>query len=78
MMSSDDILLRAFENSAGHMANLDAVRIIVEGLAGHGQSIEDIIQSLEREMEEAEVTLRTDLRILINETQHLVRRMTST
>ncbi|MHA1924409.1 MAG: hypothetical protein ACXABV_02470 [Candidatus Thorarchaeota archaeon] len=77
MMSSDDILLRAFENSAGHMANLDAVRIIVEGLAGHGHSIEDIIQSLEREMEEAEVTLRTDLRILINETQHLVRRMTS-
>jgi len=77
MMISDDILLRAFENSAGHMANLDSVRAIVEGLTGHGHSLEDVIQSLEREMEEAEVTLRTDLRILINETQHLVRRMTS-
>ncbi len=77
MMSSDDLILRAFENSAGHMANLDSVRSIVEGLVGHGHSLEDIFQSLEREMEEAEVTLRTDLRILINETRHLVRRKTS-
>lgn len=77
MMSSDDLFLRAFENSAGHMANLDSVRSIVEGLIGHGHSLEYIIQSLEREMEEAEVTLRTDLRILINEARHLVRRMTS-
>ncbi|MHA2065704.1 MAG: hypothetical protein ACXABY_15110 [Candidatus Thorarchaeota archaeon] len=77
MMSSDDLILRAFENSAGHMANLDAIRSIVEGLTGHGHSLEDIIQSLEREMEEVEVTLRTDLRILINETNHLVRRKTS-
>ena len=77
MMSSDDLILRAFENSAGHMANLDSVRSIVEGLVGHGHSLEDIIQSLEREMGEAEVTLRTDLRILINETRHLVRRKTS-
>ena len=78
MMSSDDLFFRAFENSAGHMANLDAVRSIVERLAGQGHSLDDIIQLLEREMEEAEVTLRTDLRILINETQHLVRRKTST
>lgn len=76
-MSSDDLFLRAFENSAGHMANLDSVRSIVEGLIGHSHSLERIIQSLEREMDEAEVTLRTDLRILINETRHLVRRMTS-
>jgi hypothetical protein len=76
-MRSDDLLLRAFENSAGHMANLDSVRSIVEGLIGHGHSLEGIIQSLEREMEEAEVTLRTDLRILINEARHLVRRMTT-
>jgi hypothetical protein len=78
MMSSDDLFLRAFENSAGHLANLDVVRSIVEGLTGHGHSLEDIIQILEREMEGAEVTLQTDLRILINETQHLVRRKTST
>ena len=78
MMSSDDLFLRAFENSAGHMANLDAVRSIVERLTGHSHSLDDIIQLLEREMEGAEVTLQTDLRILINETQHLVRRKTST
>ncbi|MHA2142035.1 MAG: hypothetical protein ACXADC_03065 [Candidatus Thorarchaeota archaeon] len=77
MMSADDLILRAFENSAGHMANLDAIRSIVEGLAGQDHSLEDILKSLEREMEEAEVTLRTDLRILINEVRHLVRRKTS-
>ena len=78
MMSSDDLFLRAFENSAGHMANLDSVKSIVQGITGHGHSIDDIIQILEHEIEKAEVTLRTDLRILINETQHLVRRKTST
>lgn len=77
MMSSDNLVLRAFENSAGHMANLDAMKSIVERLAGHGHSFDDIIQILEREMDEAEVTLQTDLRILINEMRHLVRRKTS-
>ena len=46
MMSSDDLFLRAFENSAGHMANLDTVRSIVERLTGHGHSLDEIIQIL--------------------------------
>ena len=77
MMSSDELLLHAFENSAGHLANLEIIRTMVEGLTGHSLSIDDIIQDLEREMEEAEVTVRTDLRILINEIRHLMRRKTS-
>lgn len=77
MMSSDELLLHAFEASAGHLANLDVIRSIVDGLTGHGLSLDNIIQEIEREMDVAEVTVRTDLRILINEIRHLMRRKTS-
>ncbi|MFW9846468.1 MAG: hypothetical protein ACFFD6_06960 [Candidatus Thorarchaeota archaeon] len=77
MMSSDELLLHAFENSAGHLANLDIVRSIVDGLTGNRLSLDDIIRNLEGEINEAEVTVKTDLRILINEIRHLMRRMTS-
>lgn len=77
MMSSDELLLHAFENSAGHLANLDIVRSIVDGLTGNRLSLDDIIRNLEGEIHEAEVTVKTDLRILINEIRHLMRRMTS-
>ncbi|MHA2378601.1 MAG: hypothetical protein ACXADO_01285 [Candidatus Thorarchaeota archaeon] len=72
-MSSDEILLLAFENIAGHLANLDSLRSIVHELTGHGYTIDGSIHMLEGKMEEAEVTLRTDLRILINEIRHLMR-----
>jgi hypothetical protein len=72
-MSSDEILHLAFENIAGHLANLDSIRSLVEELAGHGHSIDEAIQTLERRVEDAEVTLRTDLRILINEIRHVMR-----
>ncbi|MFX1415869.1 MAG: hypothetical protein ACFFC0_03605 [Promethearchaeota archaeon] len=72
-MSSDEILHLAFENIAGHLANLDSIRSLVQELAGHGHSIDEAIQTLVGMMEEAEVTLRTDLRILINEIRHLMR-----
>jgi hypothetical protein len=72
-MSSDEILHLAFENIAGHLANLDSIRSLVEELPGHGHSIDEAIQTLERRVEDAEVTLRTDLRILINEIRHVMR-----
>ncbi|UCH03572.1 MAG: hypothetical protein JSW05_08195 [Candidatus Thorarchaeota archaeon] len=72
-MSSDEILLLAFENVAGHLANLDSIRSLVQKLTGHGHTTDKVIQMLEGKMEEAEVTLRTDLRILINEIRHVTR-----
>ncbi len=72
-MSSDEILLLAFESIAGHLANLDSIRSIVQELTGHGHTNDEAIQMLEGKMEEAEVTLRTDLRILINEIRHVIR-----
>jgi hypothetical protein len=72
-MSSDEILLLAFENIAGHLANLDSIRSLVQEITGHGHTIDETTQMLEGKMEEAEVTLRTDLRILINEIRHVIR-----
>ncbi|MFX1264899.1 MAG: hypothetical protein ACFFCK_09670 [Promethearchaeota archaeon] len=72
-MSSDEILLLSFENIAGHLANLGSMRSLVKELTGHGHTIDEAVQVLEGKMEEAEVTLRTDLRILINEIRHVMR-----
>ncbi len=72
-MSSDELLLHAFENIGGHLANLGSVRSIVQEIKGHGHSSDELIRLLEERMEETEVTLRTDLRILINEIRHLMR-----
>ncbi|MHA2150940.1 MAG: hypothetical protein ACXAAQ_02975 [Candidatus Thorarchaeota archaeon] len=65
------ILRTAFEKVAPHISNLDDVRSIVDELEKKTDSIDSIIQKLEEGMEGAEVTLRTDIRILINECRHL-------
>ena len=67
------ILRTAFEIAAPHISNLDEVRFIVDELEKKVDSIDSIIRELEVRMEEAEVTLRTDIRILINECRHLKR-----
>ncbi|MDH4213245.1 MAG: hypothetical protein ACFFCT_07335 [Candidatus Odinarchaeota archaeon] len=74
---TDSILKTAFENIATHVSNLDSVRELIEDLDNQNESIDHIISMLERRSEEAEVTLRTDIRILINECLHLMRKMTN-
>ena len=72
-MTSDEMLHLAFERIAGHLANLDSIRSLVQEITGQSHSIDETIQTLEGKMEEAEVTRRTDLRILINEIRHVMR-----
>jgi hypothetical protein len=67
------ILRTAFERVAPHISNLDKVRAIVDELEKKADSLDSIIHDLEGRMEEAEVTFRTDIRILINECRHLKR-----
>ena len=74
---TDSILKTAFENIATHVSNLDSIRELIEDLDNQNESIDHIISMLERRSEEAEVTLRTDIRILINECRHLMRKMTN-
>ena len=71
------VLRTAFENVAGHFSNLETMTELVEEIGKDTDSLERIIKVLEKKCENAEVTLRTDIRILINECRHLQSRMTS-
>jgi len=69
------LLMRtAFERIAGHMANLDRIRGVVERAIQSASSLEEAIGLLRRELVGEDVTLMTDIRILINEIEHMVRR----
>lgn len=73
---TDSVLKTAFENIATHISNIDSVRELIEELENQEKPIEFIITVLEKKSQEAEVTLKTDIRILINECRHLMRKMT--
>jgi hypothetical protein len=66
------ILRTAFEKVAQHISNLDGIKALVDELE-KVESLDSIIRELEARMEDAEVTFRTDIRILINECRHLKR-----
>jgi len=67
---TSSILRTAFERVASHISNLDDVKSLVDELENM-DSLDTIITELETRMEEAEVTFRTDIRILINECRHI-------
>lgn len=76
-MNVDTILKLSFENVAGHISNLDIVRVLVDEISGECESLQDVISMLESKMSDAEVTLVTDIRILINEIHHRTREKSS-
>ena len=71
------VIRTAFDNIASHISNIDTIRDLVDRLESEDLSIDVVIETLQKEIEEAEVTLRTDIRILINECRHLKSRMNS-
>ena len=73
---SSSILRVAFEKVAAHISNLDAVKILVDEIEKKTDSLESVLKELETSLEDAEVTFRTDIRILINECRHLGDRTT--
>ena len=76
-MNVGTILQLSFENVAGHISNLDTVRILVDEMSGECGSIQEAVSILEAKMADAEVTLVTDIRILINEIHHRTREKSS-
>ncbi len=74
---TNSVLRTAFENIAGHLSNLEVMKELVEEIEKHNDSTENTIKALEEKCENTEITLRTDIRILINECQHLQSRMAS-
>ncbi|MFW9926735.1 MAG: hypothetical protein ACFFDM_08220 [Candidatus Thorarchaeota archaeon] len=65
------ILRIAFERVATHISNLDDIKELVNEIEKKTDSVDSIIRELELRLEDAEVTFRTDIRILINECRHL-------
>ena len=70
------ILRTAFEKVAPHISNLEEVKELVDEVDKASDSLESVLTNLESKLENAEVTLRTDIRILINECRHLGGRTT--
>ncbi len=67
----ESVIRTAFDNIVSHISNMDEIRTLVEKLESENLSTSAIIDYLQREIEDAEVTLRTDIRILINECRHV-------
>ena len=67
----------AFETVAQHLCNLDEISGVVTRIESETDSLEDAVRELEVLLEETEMTLRTDIRILINECRHMMNRKTT-
>ena len=72
---NSSIIRTAFENVASHISNLEIIKKLVDTLDSENLSSAEVIERLQEEIENAEVTLRTDIRILINECRHQESRM---
>ena len=73
---SGSILQTAFEKVAPHISNLETIKELVVEIEKKTDSLESVLNELESRLEDAEVTLKTDIRILINECRHLGDRTT--
>ncbi|MHA1904900.1 MAG: hypothetical protein ACXADL_11100 [Candidatus Thorarchaeota archaeon] len=73
-MKIGSILELAFQNVAPHIVNLELLQSLVKETTNTTESIDDVIVILESKMEGQEVTAKTDIRILINEVRHLLKR----
>jgi hypothetical protein len=71
------VIRTAFENIASHISNIDSIRSLVDELESENLTTDAVIDFLHNKLEDAEVTLRTDIRILINECRHLESRKKS-
>ncbi len=72
-----EIIRSAFDNVAAHISNLAALQMTVDEFVTECVSIDGVVRDLESKMDDVEITLRTDMRILINEIQHLKERKSS-
>jgi hypothetical protein len=73
---TNSILRTAFENVAPHISNLDEIKTLIDEVDEKTDSLEMVLGELESKLDDAEVTLKTDIRILINECRHLGGRKT--
>ena len=66
-----ELLRQSFENVGAYINHLDEIRDIIRRVETTADSTSRVLELLESELLNAEITLRTDIRILINEFKHL-------
>ena len=66
-------LRNSFENVAPYITNLDTIASLIQLLTNEVDSLRTCMTVLEKKMGSADTTLRTDIQILINEIQHVLR-----
>jgi len=71
-IKNDEILQLAYENVASHVSNFDKVQTIVDELKRDSLSVDECVSELSKISKEGDITFRTDIKILLNETRHLV------
>jgi hypothetical protein len=69
---SHSIIRVAFQRVAPHASNIQRLREITEVIAGNSEAPEEIVARLRSIMVHEDITVRTDIRILINEIRHIV------
>lgn len=65
-------LRNAFENVAPYITNLDTIALIIQQLISDVDSLRACLIILEKSLGDTDVTLRTDIQILINEILHVL------
>ncbi len=73
-MALVSLVQSAFKNIAAHITNLSQVRDIIDDVLSSCSDIDNALQRLEVKRDDAEITLRTDIQILINEILSLRRK----
>ena len=66
-----ELLRQSFENVGAYINHLDEIRDTIRRVESTADSTDRVLELLESELLNAEITLRTDIRILINEFKHL-------
>ncbi|TXT56742.1 MAG: hypothetical protein BAJATHORv1_20335 [Candidatus Thorarchaeota archaeon] len=74
---SPSLIRLAFENVAPHITNLAYIKKLIERADTASDQPVYQIRFLERELKNNDITLRTDIHILINELRYLMKRMPS-
>ena len=73
-MSASTLIQLAFENVAAHISNIDAVRDAIDRIVKGVTTSAEVVTALEEMSDCEDVTLKTDLRILLNEVRHILAR----
>ncbi|RDE15155.1 MAG: hypothetical protein C4K47_03065 [Candidatus Thorarchaeota archaeon] len=69
----ESVLHLAFDNSAPYVTNLDAVRSLIQQAVAQTTSVDDAVTYIENRFPDAEITLKTDIRILVAAIRHAAR-----